>query len=136
MMRTCAILVFIATLVVSIHCATDEEREKFKALHNECQADPKSHIDEESLKKYIKGELLDKSVVGSYAFCISKKVGFLNEEGKINKENLKKALGRNISDEAKLNEAVNKCAVEKDDPQDTAIAIGKCFREQAGLAQS
>ncbi|XP_018565036.1 B1 protein [Anoplophora glabripennis] len=127
-MRTCAVVVFIATLVVSIHCITDEEKERLRTLHNEC----KSHIDEETARKFYKGELLDKSVIGSYALCISKKSGFLNEDGKLNKDNLKKALGRAISDEAKLNEVINKCAVEKDDPQDTAISLGNCFRREAG----
>nr|QUP79532.1 odorant binding protein 39 [Monochamus saltuarius] len=132
-MRTCALVVCIATLVVSIQGITDEEKERVKTVHNECQADSKTHIDEELLKKYSKGEHVDKSVVGPHVLCMSTKFGTINAEGKVDKSKLKEALSRVISDETKLNEAVEKCAVDKDDAQDTALALGKCFREQAGL---
>lgn len=63
---------------------------------------------------------------------MSKKIGFLSDDGKINKDVLKKAFSHTISDQSKVDEAVAKCAVEKDDPQDTAIALGKCIHDHAG----
>lgn len=85
------------------------------------------------MKKLQKGEHVDKSIVGAHLLCMSTKFGFQNEDGKINKETLKKAFSRALSDQSKVDAAVEKCAVEKDDPQDTAIALGTCFRETAGV---
>ncbi|XP_018565063.1 B2 protein-like isoform X2 [Anoplophora glabripennis] len=132
-MKTCIAFICVATLVVSIHCASEEQHERVKKIHSECQADPKTHADDELLKKYHKGEEVDKSIVGAHMLCMSTKFGVIQEDGKINKSALKTSLSRLISDETKLNEAIEKCAVEKDDPKDTALALGKCFREQGGL---
>lgn len=66
--------------------------------------------------------------------CMATKFGTVNAEGKLDKSKLRQGLSRLISDETKLNEAVDKCSVDKDDAQDTALAVERCVREQAGIA--
>lgn len=70
--------------------------------------------------------------MGAHILCMSSKFGFVSEDGKVNKDVLKKAFSRGISDHAKLDEAVEKCAVEKGDAQETALALARCIHDHAG----
>lgn len=50
----------------------------------------------------------------------------------MNKAKVKEEFADSIPDAAKLDEAVEKCAVDKDKPGDTALALDDCFRDAIG----
>lgn len=68
----------------------------------------------------------------AHGLCMSKKLGFQDEHGKVVKAEVKKVLSRGITDSAKLEAAVAKCAVDKDTPEDSARALWDCIREESG----
>ncbi|XP_023310155.1 uncharacterized protein LOC108906321 isoform X6 [Anoplophora glabripennis] len=121
-------------MFIKIRCTNEGQKKRVEKIHIECQADPKTQVDEELLKRYYKGEQFDKSLLGAHMFCMVTKFGVLDEDGKIIKSTLKTTFSRFISDETKLNEAMEKCAVEKNDHKDTALDLVKCFREESGLS--
>ncbi|KAJ8924167.1 hypothetical protein NQ315_006951 [Exocentrus adspersus] len=128
-MRACVIIGCIASFLVLVQGLSEDDRKKIKAVHEQCQSDPATKVDNEVLKKYHKGENVDKSIVSAHILCMSTGLGLIDEQGKVKKDNLRKALSRGITDEAKLDEVTEKCAVEKDKAEDTAIGLLKCFRE-------
>lgn len=78
------------------------------------------------------GEHVDEPNAKAHTLCMSKKLGLQDEHGKAVKSVIKSGLSRSITDEAKLEEAVNKCSADKDTPEDTAGAIWHCMRDAAG----
>ncbi|XP_018565064.1 uncharacterized protein LOC108906321 isoform X4 [Anoplophora glabripennis] len=122
-MKTCIAFICVATLVVSI-------RGLKASAHLECQADPKTRVNEISIKRFNDGEDIDKSAIGVYALCLSTKLNYINEEGKINIPIVKKFFSYLFLNETVVNQAIERCSnAQKDDPQDTAMALAKCFRE-------
>ncbi|KAJ8965535.1 hypothetical protein NQ317_011937 [Molorchus minor] len=70
-MKVIVLAFFVACLAVLAHGATDAEKEKLKKFHDECQADPATHVDEELLKKSRNGEHVEG--IGKFSLCLSKK---------------------------------------------------------------
>ncbi|KAJ8970110.1 hypothetical protein NQ317_019656 [Molorchus minor] len=111
---------------------TDEEKQRVRDIHRECQSDPATHADEDLLKKAYNGEHVESKSIGAHILCMSKKIKFQNENGDIDKKAVRKQLSKLISDETKLDEVVEKCGVQKTTPEETAQDIMKCFHDYAG----
>lgn len=58
------------------------------------------------------------------------KLGLQDANGKIVKDEIKKALAHRIKDESKLEEAVAKCAVDKDTAEETSGQLWWCMIKQ------
>ncbi|KAJ8932134.1 hypothetical protein NQ314_014915 [Rhamnusium bicolor] len=129
-MRGFVLLICFGTFVtVLVDGLTDEEKQRISAVHTKCQADPVTHVDEEILKQLHKGEHVDRSIVGVHILCMSKNLGFQKENGDIDKKRTSKKFGRVIHDDAKLDETVKICALQKTTPEETALDLLKCFRD-------
>lgn len=100
-----------------------------KKAHEFCQADPKTKVSDDYMSKAAKGEAGNEPNVGAHILCMSTQMGYQDANGKPVKERMKKTLGHFITDEAKLEETVNKCAVDKDTNEETARHLWGCMRE-------
>lgn len=81
------------------------------------------------MMKSARGESISDPNAEAHTICMAKKMGYLDEHGKVNKEHVKGALSRFIKDDAKLKETITECAVDKDTPYETARHLWKCVRE-------
>lgn len=80
------------------------------------------------MARIAKGENVDEPNQGPHLLCMNTKIGYQDANGKPVKERIRKTLGHFITDEAKLDETVNKCAVEKDTHEATARFLWDCMR--------
>jgi hypothetical protein len=108
---------------------TDEQKEKIKAYHKECSA--QSGVDQELISKARKGDFTDDPKLKEHLFCFSKKAGFQNDAGDIQKDVLKTKLNAELKDEAATDKLIEKCAVKKATPQETAFDTIKCYYENS-----
>lgn len=63
----------------------------------------------------------------SHELCMSQKLGLVDAHGKVVKHEVRETLAHVIKDEAKLEEATNKCCVQRDTPEDTAFDMWVCM---------
>lgn len=117
-------------LSTSIFYKVRGDSKSLTTAHSECQADPKTFIEDEILQKIKQGENVEEAK--AHVVCVITKLELLSGDGKVNKAKVKAELADYFSDEAKLDEVVEKCAVEKDNPEDTALALDNCFRDAVG----
>nr|AVI04885.1 putative odorant-binding protein 4 [Anthonomus grandis] len=61
--------------------------------------------------------------------CFSKKVGFQNQEGAVQRDVIEKKLGSIVEDKEIFDKLIKDCVVQKESPQETAFFIAKCMRE-------
>ncbi|KAH0819362.1 hypothetical protein MTP99_000182 [Tenebrio molitor] len=115
--------------VVAVQALTDEQKEKIKAYHKECSA--QSGVDQELISKARKGDFADDPKLKEHLFCFSKKAGFQNDAGDIQKDVLKTKLNAELKDEAATDKLIEKCAVKKATPQETAFDTIKCYYENS-----
>ncbi|KAJ8955672.1 hypothetical protein NQ318_008541 [Aromia moschata] len=125
-------LISVISLAVMAQGLTEKQKEKIRTIHAECQADPATNVDEDLLKKAYNDEPAEGPQLRAHVLCMSKKLGLQKDNGDLDKDTLRLQLSRAISDEAKLNQAVDKCGVQKDNPEATAAAILKCFHDYVG----
>lgn len=106
-----------------------------KKVHDECQADPKTKVSDDYMRKAAAGEKdASESNAKRHELCMSQKLGLMDEHGKVVKAEIRNSLSHVIHDEAKLDEVVNKCSIDKDTPEDTGFDLWVCmFKETKPL---
>lgn len=62
---------------------------------------------------------------------MTKKIGLIDENNKLVKNEIKKGLSHIIKDDTKVDAALTECFVEKDIPEETAYVLWKCMLKQA-----
>lgn len=60
---------------------------------------------------------------------MTKKLGLQDENGKLVETKVREAMATYIKDDAKLNEAVKECAVDKGNAGDTSALLWSCMRK-------
>ncbi|VEN49321.1 unnamed protein product [Callosobruchus maculatus] len=106
----------------------DEHEEKFRKVSDECLS--ASGASKEAVEKTWNGEFDEADdKLKDHMLCFNKKLGSMTEDGKIDEEAAKKLLGEILDDEGEVTAIVDKCAVEKDTPKDTAFHMSKCIHE-------
>lgn len=65
----------------------------------------------------------------AHAYCVSKKIGFQNEKGEIQRKWIKDKLYGQMERKA-ANALIKKCVIDKGDPIETAFASLTCFHSQ------
>ncbi|KAJ8965536.1 hypothetical protein NQ317_011938 [Molorchus minor] len=129
-MKYFVLAICVASLMILAHGVSDADKDKLKQFHDECQADPATHVDEDLLKKARNGEHVEG--VGKHSLCLSKKLGFQKENGDLDKESIKSSLSKYITEETKVKEILDKCAVQKLTPELTAENLLRCLFENRG----
>ncbi|XP_063904896.1 B1 protein-like [Zophobas morio] len=121
-----AFIVLVA-VAISVQALTDEQKEKIKTYHKDCAA--ASGVDQDLVARGRKGDFVDDPKLKEHLFCVSKKAGFQNDAGDVQTEVLKAKLNAELKDQEVTNKLVEKCAVKKATPQDTAFESFKCYYE-------
>nr|CAH7746645.1 unnamed protein product [Callosobruchus chinensis] len=106
----------------------DEQEEKFRKVSDECLSE--SGASKEIVEKTWTGEFDETDEkLKDHMLCFNKKIGSMTEDGKIDEEAAKKLLGEILDDEGEVTAIVDKCAVDKGTPKDTAFQMSKCIHE-------
>lgn len=59
--------------------------------------------------------------------CLSKKIGYQNEDGVLLKEVMRQKLLASLKDQKLVNSIIDECAIVRDTPQSTAFEATKCY---------
>lgn len=92
-------------------------------MHNECVT--QAGVTDEQVAQVMAGNFLSDPEVKEQIFCMTKKLGFLNDAGEIQMDIIEAMIAEFVPDAA-LAEKLKKCGVQKDTPQDTAFELAKC----------
>ncbi|KAJ8980113.1 hypothetical protein NQ317_010899 [Molorchus minor] len=103
---------------------TDEQKTKLVEHHKACTVPSR---DKEFLESLVTGDLLDDQQFKEYLFCISKLIGFQNENGDINRTRILEKLRKSIKDPSKAEEYTETCLSKAtNSPTETVYAVIKC----------
>nr|UWL63301.1 odorant binding protein 11 [Pagiophloeus tsushimanus] len=106
---------------------TDEQKQKIQAYGKECVGE--TSVDTELIKKARAGTFTDDAKLKAFVLCMSKKLGFQNNNGEIQTEVVRQKLGGALNDADAANKLVEKCLVVKGSNEDTAFESFKCYYE-------
>ncbi|CAH0553034.1 unnamed protein product [Brassicogethes aeneus] len=79
-------------IVLSIASAkkqTKEERSKFKEVHEQCQNDERTCVDEMLIRNWFGGIFIEDDKLKNHMLCMAKGLNFINENGKLNEHFIK-----------------------------------------------
>ncbi|XP_018565051.1 uncharacterized protein LOC108906310 isoform X1 [Anoplophora glabripennis] len=124
-MKTLFVFLCVAILGALAHHLPETEMRKLKEVHDSCQANPTTHVDEKLLKK-LKENVEDKKV-GTHLLCMAVKVGLLTQDGDLMKNVIRDKIVIATHDVSKVDEVLKKCAVKRETPEKTAIQMLVCF---------
>lgn len=100
-----------------------ETRQMLMEFHNKCVAE--TGISEETVAQAMTGNLPDDATLKKHIFCMSKKIGFQNDAGELQVDQIKEILSKYVGDPV-MEEKLMGCVVQKGDPQTTAYEVAKC----------
>ncbi|XP_060536112.1 uncharacterized protein LOC132708029 [Cylas formicarius] len=120
-----ALLLTVASTLADLK---EEAKQKIKVAHEKCQGNPETHVDEAVLEKIRKGEKPDHPQnLGAHSLCISKTLGWQNQDGTVNKALITDRATQHIQDAAERQKYLDECAVDKENEKATAINLFKCI---------
>ncbi|KAF7272390.1 hypothetical protein GWI33_014817 [Rhynchophorus ferrugineus] len=122
-----AIVALISIAVCVTADLTDEQKQKIIAYGKECVT--QTGVDKELVHKARQGSFTDDSKLKSFTFCISKKIGFQNDNGDAQADVIKQKLAAAINDADAADKLIAKCLEKKDTPEETAYETFKCYYE-------
>ncbi|XP_074039075.1 uncharacterized protein [Leptinotarsa decemlineata] len=127
-MKTSAVLVLAVAFLALVH-ARVLDHDEMKNIHDDCQANPDTRIDESALRSGYNSPNM-----GPHTFCMISKSGLMTANGDIQKDILKDYIRKNSHhDVAKVDEIVNDCGKrEGATPVEAAIALKNCLRKYEG----
>nr|USH46137.1 odorant binding protein 6 [Apriona germarii] len=120
------------TLLVAVKAElTLEQLQKLKTYREDCIK--QTGVDSEIVENARRGNIVDNPKLQEHLFCMFKKIGFMDEAGRIQKDVLKKKLVDVIKEEELASKLIEVCATEASTPQLTAFENFKCFFGKTGL---
>ncbi|XP_019866424.1 B2 protein-like [Aethina tumida] len=118
--------------IVAVECGvTPEQLAKLIEYSKACREQTGATV--EQVTKAIAGEFEDDPKLKAQLFCISKKIGFQNEDGSANDEILHKKLLTVVKDEKETDDLIKKCAVPQKTPEESAFQTFKCYFDTKGV---
>nr|AXO78387.1 odorant binding protein 9 [Xylotrechus quadripes] len=104
---------------------TEEQKQKLAVHHKACTVPAR---DEEFIKKLIDGDLIDDEQFKDYLFCISKRIGFQDASGVVQRAVIIEKLRKSIEDPSKAEEYTDKClANTSSSPTETVFKVVACI---------
>nr|UYS88364.1 odorant binding protein 12 [Aromia bungii] len=124
-------IVFFGAILSVAFAATlpANEQQAINKVHKNCQSNPSTYVDESKLKDLA--TYGQEPQVGVHMLCMSKGSGVQNQSGQLDKGVVKSKVLLVIKDQGKANEITNKCAVSKDTPEKTAVAVYLCLNQNS-----
>ncbi|XP_076267153.1 B2 protein-like [Rhynchophorus ferrugineus] len=127
MQATFTLLVIIGYNAISALTLLPEEKQFGDEVVKQC-------ITETSISKSIleMHEINDENRenAGSFALCISKKVGYQDDKGNLQTDDIRKVLTSIIGNNDKVTAIMKKCFVQKSTAEETALSSLICFSEE------
>ncbi|KAJ3648070.1 hypothetical protein Zmor_019906 [Zophobas morio] len=111
-----------------LQALTDEQKKKLDEVSKECKTE--SGVAQDLIDKARNGELVDDPKLKSQMLCVAKKANLATAAGEINLDVLKTKLKKVAADDAEVDKLVQKCAVKKDSPEETAFEAFKCLHKE------
>ncbi|CAG9856348.1 unnamed protein product [Phyllotreta striolata] len=124
---------YLVVLVVVCVCYvqsefTPEQVAKIKQHHAECSKE--SGVNQELVARARKGDFVEDAKLKRHMFCVSKKIGFQNQEGMVQEEVLKAKVGAILGDQKLADSLIGVCAKNLANGEETAFAAVKCYYEK------
>ncbi|CAH1116804.1 unnamed protein product [Phaedon cochleariae] len=119
-------LVFLCLVVaVFANRLPETERARLALIHGECQSDLRTNCDENLLRNLAANA--NNRQVGVHMLCMTVKEGLQKGNGDLNKEVIRSKIELVSQDSSRVDEHLQKCAVKKESPEKTAVALVLCF---------
>lgn len=106
---------------------TDEQRAKLVEHHKVCSGEV--GVQDDVIEKLLDGVFTEDQTFKDYLLCVSKRIGFQNEAGEVQKDVIITKLRDSIEDSSKAEEYVEKCLVEEGNPADVVYKVVTCLQE-------
>lgn len=109
---------------------TDEQKAKIVEHRKVCK-EQVGNVDQKLIDNARKGDISDDSQLKKYLACLAVRIGFITEANEISLDVLKAKAGAASGNQELANKTADECAKEKkDNYEDTAVALIKCFVEK------
>lgn len=106
---------------------TDSQKAKLLAHHKVCSGEV--NVKDDVVEKLLEGVFSDDQVFKDYLLCLSKRIGFQDEAGKVQKDVIIAKLKDSVQDPSKAEEYTEKCLVEAGKPADVVYKVVTCLQE-------
>lgn len=103
-----------------------EERSKLREVHATCQSDPATYVEEAKVKDM--DQYADDFQLGVHLLCMAVKLGCATEKGLIDRDVLRNKIHLVTPDKSKVDALLEKCAVQQETPEKTAVFVCLCFK--------
>lgn len=103
-----------------------EERSKLREVHATCQSDPATYVEEAKVKDM--DQYADDFQLGVHLLCMAVKLGCATEKGLIDRDVLRNKIDLVTPDKSKVDALLEKCAVQQETPEKTAVFVCLCFK--------
>ncbi|CAG9836042.1 unnamed protein product [Diabrotica balteata] len=125
-MKYLVVLACVVVAAVASHLPNlpENERLKLAQVHRDCQADPKTYVDEDKLRKLP--NFVEDKQVGVHMLCMAVKAGLMRHNGDFDINTIKQKFALVIKDHSKVNGFVQQCATKSDTPGKSAILFTLC----------
>ncbi|XP_050506076.1 uncharacterized protein LOC126884223 [Diabrotica virgifera virgifera] len=117
--------VLVAAMASHLPNLPESERIKLAKVHADCQADPKTYVDEDKLRN-LQNNINDHQV-GVHMFCMAVKAGLLKSNGDLDIPAITSKVSLVVKDHSKVDGLVQKCAKKSDNSGKTANLLFVCF---------
>ncbi|XP_018565070.1 B2 protein-like isoform X4 [Anoplophora glabripennis] len=119
------VIVFACVILGAWAQLPPEERQTLKKVHASCQSDLATRVEKEKLKNMDK--YFNDIQVGAHMRCMATKLGFISEQGLMNREVVRSKIALVTPDESKVDVVMEKCAKQQKTPEKTAVLLSLCF---------
>ncbi|XP_018565059.1 uncharacterized protein LOC108906319 [Anoplophora glabripennis] len=117
----------VASLVQAELIITEEQKSKLIGHHKVCSE--QVSVQDDVIEKLLEGVFSEDQSFKNYLFCLSKRIGFQNEAGEVQKEVIITKLRDSIEDPSKAEEYTEKCLVKEGKPADVVYKVVTCLQE-------
>ncbi|KAJ3640703.1 hypothetical protein Zmor_027248 [Zophobas morio] len=122
---------FLAVILINgVQATSNELDQKMTKCVSECVR--QTNISDDSVDKVLSPEPTNDPTLKAYVLCVLKKIDIIGENGDFKKENLRTILRENGLSAENAESLVNKCAVQKNQPEETAYEGFRCFSQNEG----
>nr|APC94202.1 odorant-binding protein 4 [Pyrrhalta maculicollis] len=123
-------VLFFVFAVASAEITPEQQAEQFKKIHDKCQSDPATHVDDAVFDKLRRGEKVTEPNLAKHTLCMNVGSGIQSENGDINIEKLRTILERGPANKAKVDEIIGKCGTRSStNAEEAAEALANCVRQ-------
>ncbi|KAF7278588.1 hypothetical protein GWI33_008207 [Rhynchophorus ferrugineus] len=121
------LVLFTVTIVVAQIILPPEIIKMLLRYNNECKTE--SGATPQMIMAAIGGEIEDNPMMRQHLICLGKKLNYIDADGHLQRDSIKIGMMRVLKDETKIDNALDKCLVDKDTSEDTVFNAIKCISD-------